>query len=216
MTYKLVLLGGAAASLLAVAGYSLWPARAPRPTPTTGGAVEAPVRAATNDAESTRLQNDLSNLRSQVKDVRSQLSMVQADLNQRAAAVQQPDPPASPEEQRAKTQERRHAHLAEVAASFEREQHDAVWAPSTTTFVQEKLKGVPALSGAGPIDCRTSMCRFEVDPNQDGFDKQLPVFLHSLGDTLPNAEADYQVVNGKGHYTFFLKDNSRAPTSEAK
>lgn len=194
-----------AATITAVLA-AYWNASRPAPEPEERAAAglssePTPSVPAASRGEVALMRHELGRLRSQVE-----------ELHQN----KQPPVPAPPAEeataetaaeQRAASDQKWKEHMARLAESFEREPRDAHWSASTSQFVAGALGKEPALAAlAGAVDCRSSTCRLELQHDDEGVvDKQLPLFLHNLGQTLPEAEADHAVVDGKSRYTLYLK-----------
>ena len=59
-------------------------------------------------------------------------------------------------------------------------------------------------AAAGNVDCRSRTCRVEIADNQSGkLDKELPLFVNSVGGTLPNMKAE-RVGDRSGPSTMVL------------
>jgi hypothetical protein len=150
--------------------------------------------------------------------LRSELEVLRAQVNARPdaalSAASSPPPTIEPgavqptaAQARHESEQRWRDHMAEVAFSFAQEARDGRWAAATSQVVSSALNRNATLAGmAGPIDCRSTSCRVEIERDAGGaVEKELPIFLNSLASTLPVAEADHEEVDGKFRYTLYLK-----------
>lgn len=154
---------------------------------------------------------DVAALRSELGRLRAQVNALQGAAPPAASAAATPSETdvtkVETPESIAESEQRWHEHMAEVAFGFEQEPRDGRWATAASAAVANGLKRDPALAAlAGPIDCRSTTCRVQVEQDAAGVvDKQLPMFLNGLTDTLPVMEAEHEVIDGKPRYTLYLK-----------
>jgi hypothetical protein len=100
-------------------------------------------------------------------------------------------------------------HMAEVAMDFEQETVDRTFATKATTAVEQELQNNPVIqAAAGKVECRTHTCRLEIrDARNSEVSKQLQMFVHKLGPTLPRAQADQvQDANGQTNLVLYMTD----------
>lgn len=191
----------AAVSVVAVASLES-PAK-----PKASGAQPAPP------ANDSPLQTgDLPRLRAEIASLKTELAAVQAGLAQTPAREAEPpseepsrDPArATPEESRAESEAEWQLHMAEVADAFAEEPVHKAWADEKQEFVEARLQNEALLSGAvGRVECRSRTCRVEFTGNSSDVNKELPEFVHSLGQTLPSAQAE-RIEEPDGRVTMVL------------
>jgi hypothetical protein len=101
-------------------------------------------------------------------------------------------------------------HMTEVAADFEAEPPDARWARDTASLLSARAGSDAVMRTAVKrIECRSSTCRVEMVDDQKGpFSRQLPVFVQSLGNVFPMAEAR-TVENADGTRTLSVYFSSQ-------
>jgi hypothetical protein len=106
-------------------------------------------------------------------------------------------------------------HMAEVAMDFEQEPIDRTFATTAKRAVERELQNNPVIqAAAGKVECRTHTCRIEVhDPRNADVSKQLQMFLHKLGGTLPRAQAD-EVEDPNGQSTLVLYMTDQEPVAQ--
>lgn len=182
--------------------------------PVSVAPVANPVgRSYDGSAEAIRVRQELT-------EVKAQLNELQGTVASRQAAEQQPDDYAqlTHQERRAYHDQKWREHMANVAAAFEVEPRDPSWATVAKQALESALAREPVLRElAGDIDCRTSTCRLDLRRDADGkVDKQLPVMLNTLWETLPEMEAKEATVDGQSTYTLYLKDSKRRPAEPSK
>jgi hypothetical protein len=108
--------------------------------------------------------------------------------------VEAPEPPdeASIQEQRKESARHWKEHMADVSAAFESEPLDHSFAPVAQAALATAIQKNPVVQAAvGNVDCRSRTCRVEVSDDGSGkLDKQLPLFVQSVGETLPYMQAE--------------------------
>lgn len=160
---------------------------------------------------------EMERMRAQLASVQGQLAALRTQ-----SAAPKPDVPAEteprpmlmedldPEILRAKREEDAQLwkdHMAEVALAFEDETFDRGFAAPAQSAVEQAIQNQPALkASAGKIECRSRTCRLEFrDAKSPEVGKALPLFLQSLGGTLPNMQADHvEDENGRSTAVLYL------------
>ncbi|HTV24889.1 MAG TPA: hypothetical protein VMG12_39620 [Polyangiaceae bacterium] len=169
---------------------------------------------------------DLSRLGAEVASLQAQLAAVQSGLAQRAAAEAEarseepsrdPAVAPTPEESRAESEAQWQVHMAEVAADFAEEPVQKAWADEKQEFVEAQLQNQATLNGAaGRVECRSRSCRVAFTGNSTDLNKDLPLFVHSLGDTLPSAQAErIDEPDGRVTMVLYVSDNQEQPGERA-
>jgi hypothetical protein len=82
--------------------------------------------------------------------------------------------------------------MADVSAAFASEPLDRRFASVGQAALATAIQKNPVIQAAvGNIDCRSRTCRVEISDDGSGkLDKQLPLFVQSVGGTLPNMQAE--------------------------
>ena len=84
-----------------------------------------------------------------------------------------------------------------------------------TTAIQKN----PVIQAAiGNVDCRSRTCRVEISDDGSGkLDKQLPLFVQSVGKTLPNMQAErVGERSGPSMMVLYLTDERQRVAANAK
>jgi hypothetical protein len=202
---------GAGAILLAIAASVLVyrglqaPERAARHPVTTAEPVTAAPVAAKSDADLARMRAELGLVQGQLRALQER--MTEQTVPEAAAAVeaQEPSDGASLHERRVEDARLWKEHMAEVSAAFASEPLDRRFASVGQAAITSAFQKHPVIqAAAGKIDCRSRTCRVEIADNQSGsLDKELPLFVNSVGGTLPNMKAE-RVGDRSGPSTMVL------------
>jgi hypothetical protein len=166
----------------------------------------------------------VSNEGKDVARLRAELALVQAQVNglrkreseqkgtetaaAEAAEAQEVDPQTL-RAQREESERKWKDHMAEVAMDFEQEPVDRAFATTAKTAIERELQNNPVVQAvAGKVECRTHTCRFEIrDARNADVSKQLQMFVHKLGGTLPRAQADpVEDANGQLSLVLYMTD----------
>jgi len=157
------------------------------------------------DGDNAALKADLYQLHEEVANLRAQLAARQGEpAPEPSAKVTEIGAAHTPEEQ-ADQDARWHAHMNAIAERFRAEPKDPRWAQTATAAVQAAASANEAIRGAlRGVECRSDSCRVEiVDDRSGGVAKGLPLFVQSLGDTMPTMQADHE-EDGQGHVNMTL------------
>jgi len=176
--------------------------------------VATPERAATERADKgqdvERLSAELALMRREINHLR--------DRESEQKAPEAAEPPATgaeevdPQKLRAEHEEADRQwkdHMAEVAMDFEQETVDRTFSTKATAAVEQELQNNPVIqAAAGKVECRTHTCRLEIrDARNSDVSKQLQMFVHKIGPTLPRAQADeVSDPNGQTHLVLYMTD----------
>lgn len=176
----------------------------------TSEAPSSPVRSVEANA---RLQTELTSVKAQLAAIKTQLATRASAGEERSREIAEEElPTATPEQQRADDARAWKEHMAKVAQAFEAEALDPRWASVTGETVENAVLADPVISAAaGEVQCRSKTCRIEITMDTAGaVDKQLPLFVHGLGGTLPFGQAD-RIENSDGTISLALYLGTRAP-----
>ena len=164
----------------------------------------APV-AAKSDADSARMRAELGLLQGQLRALQERVN--ERKTSEAAAPVEAEEPldEASLMERRKEDARLWKEHMAEVSAAFASEPLDRRFASVGETAITAAIQKNPVIqAAAGKIDCRSRTCRVEIADDQNPkLDKELPLFVQSLGGTLPNMKAE-RVGDRSGPSTMVL------------
>lgn len=167
--------------------------------------------------ELPRLRAEIASLKTQIAAVQTGLAQTAARQSEHASDEPSRDPAVAPtpEQSRAESEAEWQVHMAEVAAAFAEEPVQKAWADEKQDFVEARLQTEATLSGAaGRVECRSRTCRVEFTGNPTDLNKDLPVFVHSLGQTLPSAQAE-RIEQPDGRVTMVLYvSDQREPAGE--
>jgi hypothetical protein len=177
------------------------------------GKATTPERAATGRSENGK---DIERLRTELARMQSQIDNLRQRGEQKATETAAPKG-AEPQEldaqalraQREESARQWKDHMAEVAMDFEEEAVDRTFATTAKSAVEQELQNNPLLqAAAGKVECRTHTCRLEIrDARNPDVSKQLQVFVHKLGATLPRAQGDtVQGENGQSSLVLYMTD----------
>lgn len=167
----------------------------------------------------------LAHLRAEISSLKGQLVAIRAGLDDRGAEAMQPEPtveePSSdqavaptPEEGRAQGAAEWREHMQQVSAAFVEEPVDKSWSAEKHQFVEARLRSDPVLNAvASEVECRSSTCRVELVGDPIDVNKQLPMFVHSLGQTLPRADAE-RIDHPDGRVTMVVYVSDHQAESE--
>ncbi|MGR8978621.1 MAG: hypothetical protein ACU84H_00815 [Gammaproteobacteria bacterium] len=166
----------------------------------------------------------------ELKDRVAQLSKEVATL--RRVTLQSPDKPAAPPSQGAATvsqgpsvdpgdddfeqmlrerneatarlQAQRLEQFAAIESVFASESPDPNWSGETSAWMRQTLadKDIGKIN-ASNAECRTSLCRLEINIDNRSSDQTSMMLAHKLGDRLPRAEYD-KIDEGNGTTTVIL------------
>jgi hypothetical protein len=163
-----------------------------------------------------RMQTELASVKAQLSAIKTHLA-TRSSAGEEAAAAEEEAPQLSPEEQRANEARAWKEHMAKVAAAFNAEPVDPQWASATSETVETAIKANAVIAAAaGDVQCRSQTCRVEITKSAEGdVDKQLPMFVHELGSTLPYGKAD-RIENSDGTTSLALYLSTQGPEAPAR
>ncbi len=186
---------GAGASVLTIAAAVVVyrslqaPERAVRQEVVASAAEPATAR---SEIELERMRAELGLVQGQLRALREQVTERKAPEAPAPVEAQEPPDEASIQEQREESARRWKEHMADVSAAFESEPLDRRFASAAQAALATAIEKNPVVQAAvGNVDCRSRTCRVEVSDDRSGkLDKQLPLFVQSVGGTLPYMQAE--------------------------
>jgi len=174
-----------------------------------------------NAAEVSALRREINSLRAQVGVLRGDMSKTQAAVRAEAKSA----PPDEPKDTRTYPQRmaddarRFHEYMSGVAGAFRDEAVDSQWSARSTAAVRKVLAGDNPLNKVvQDVECRSHSCRiaFE-DEGKADLNKQLPLFVNQLGDTLPYMLADrVQEADGRSSMILYMSTRQEQPTPPSR
>jgi hypothetical protein len=186
--------------------------------------VSAAVRPELPASDGHGQDRQLAHLRAEVTSLKGQLVAIRTGLDDRVVQAKHPEPivedPSSdsaaaptPEESRAQSALEWREHMERVAAAFVEEPVDRSWSKEKHEFLESRLRNDPVLNAAASgLECRSSTCRVELTGDPIDVNKQLPMFVHSLGETLPRAEAErIDQPDGQVTMVVYVKEHQTEP-----
>jgi hypothetical protein len=169
-------------------------------TSTTSQQSPAPAPASTTQPD---LAQQVAQLRQEVAAIRAQLA--RGPMANTAAQTREANPRTDPAaRQEAERTER--MRIASAESAFRGEKQDTRWDQTTTASVRSALTQADEnlRQQVRSIECRSQTCRLEINAEAAGaLDRDLPMVLSRLGDTLPKITAG-QIDQGNGRMATVL------------
>jgi hypothetical protein len=164
----------------------------------------APV-AAKSDADLARMRAELGLVQGQLRALQERVTEQKAPEAAAAVEADEPSDGVSLQERRIEDARLWKEHMTEVSAAFASEPLDRGFASVGQAAITTAFQKHPVIqAAAGNVDCRSRTCRVEIADNQSGkLDKELPLFVNSVGETLPNMKAE-RVGDRRGPSTMVL------------
>jgi hypothetical protein len=203
------LIAGLVGAVAIIAFLRLRAAPHPRPAPAAVAGSDRPSdegHRSPVDNDNSALKADLYQLHEEVANLRAQLAARDGTPPPEPSSkpIEIGGPAHTPEEQ-SEQEARWHAHMNVIAERFRAEPKDAKWAQSTTAEVQAAANANEAIRDAiRGIECHSESCKVQIfDDGTGGVQKALPLFVQSLGETMPTVQADHE-DDGQGHLNMTL------------
>jgi hypothetical protein len=173
------------------------------PAPAEQPAAENTEAAAPASTTQPDLAQQVAQLRQEVAAIRAQLA--RGPMANTAAQTREANPRTDPAaRQEAERTER--MRIASAESAFRGEKQDTRWDQTTTASVRSALTQADEnlRQQVRSIECRSQTCRLEINAEAAGaLDRDLPMVLSRLGDTLPKITAG-QIDQGNGRMATVL------------